>query len=264
MIKFVATDLDGTLLTEDKRLPGGIFALIERLDALGILFAPASGRQYANLEKLFQPVKDKVVFLCENGALVKYRGQTLSLNPVPPEAALRALSLIRGIEDAYPVLCGMNGAYIENDEEPFLHCTLRSYDCCKRVERLEIALEKEPICKLAVYCLPAEKCAGALAKALPELRVMISGAEWCDISAVGANKGAAMRLLRKKLSLKREECVGFGDHMNDLELLLECGFPFVTENAYPPLKERFPVIGSNEEGGVLKKIEEIIAKGGCL
>ena len=49
MIKFIATDLDGTLLDDERRLPDGIFELIEALWARGVLFAPASGRQYASL-----------------------------------------------------------------------------------------------------------------------------------------------------------------------------------------------------------------------
>ena len=62
MVKFIASDLDGTLLDGEKHLPEEIFGLIGQLHERGILFAAASGRQYANLEKLFAPVKDKVLF----------------------------------------------------------------------------------------------------------------------------------------------------------------------------------------------------------
>ena len=49
--------------------------------------------------------------------------------------------------------------------------------------------------------------------------------------------------------------------MNDYEMLLECGYPYVPENAYPPLKRMFRNhIPSNEEGGVLTKLKEIIKK----
>ena len=70
MVKFIASDLDGTLLDGERRLPEEIFPLIRKLTSLGVLFAPASGRQYANIRKLFAPVADDVVFICENGALV--------------------------------------------------------------------------------------------------------------------------------------------------------------------------------------------------
>ena len=64
MIRFIATDLDGTLLNSERRLPEEIFPLIGKLKELGVLFAPASGRQYANLKKLFAPVANDVVFIC--------------------------------------------------------------------------------------------------------------------------------------------------------------------------------------------------------
>ena len=50
--------------------------------------------------------------------------------------------------------------------------------------------------------------------------------------------------------------------MNDYEMLLACGHAFVTENAYPPLRLQIPqTVPSNNEGGVLKKIKEILEQG---
>ena len=49
MIRLIVTDMDGTLLHDDKSMPDGTFALIDALHARGIHFAAASGRQYACL-----------------------------------------------------------------------------------------------------------------------------------------------------------------------------------------------------------------------
>ena len=74
MIKMVCSDLDGTLLQYGKKLiEGEIFDEIRALHDRGILFCPASGRQYTSLRKLFAPVADDCIYLCENGAVV-YRG----------------------------------------------------------------------------------------------------------------------------------------------------------------------------------------------
>ena len=83
MLKFIASDLDGTLLDGERRIPEEIFPLIREMTKRGILFCPASGRQYANLKKLFAPVANDVLFMAENGALVKYWDKTLYLNPIP-------------------------------------------------------------------------------------------------------------------------------------------------------------------------------------
>ena len=56
MIRLIASDLDGTLLDEKGRLPEGVFDLIRALNARGVRFAAASGRQYGNVKRLFFPV----------------------------------------------------------------------------------------------------------------------------------------------------------------------------------------------------------------
>lgn len=261
MIKFIATDLDGTLLDDDKRLPNEIFPLIEELYRLGVLFAPASGRQYANLKKLFAPVEDKVLFICENGALVSYRGKTLYCNPIPDEELPAALEEIRALPHLFPVLCGSDCAYIEDDDEPFYGYATYAYTNCKRVNSLNEVIGKEPVCKIAVYdkIAAAENCILKLPQRLPNLRTIISGYDWCDVSSPTANKGEAIRFIRNAFSFEKEECAAFGDHMNDYEMLLECGHAYVTENAYPPLKKLIHrTVPSNTEGGVLLMLNEMI------
>ena len=78
MIKLIASDLDGTLLQNGSQtLPEGICDQIRRLKEKGILFVAASGRQYANLRRLFAPVQDDIAYICENGCLVFYKGKLL-------------------------------------------------------------------------------------------------------------------------------------------------------------------------------------------
>ena len=262
MIKFIATDLDGTLLDGTRKLPDETFEVIEQLYARGILFAPASGRQYANMRKFFEPVADKVLFVCENGALVKYRGETLYLNPVREELLKEAIVEIRNTPHVLPVLCGADWAYIEDKKEPFRTLSIDAYTNCREVENLEEVVGKEAVCKIAVYDeISSEHCLNALSPKLPKLRTILSGKEWCDISAPTANKGEAIRFIRGHFGLKKEECAAFGDHMNDYEMLLECGRAYVTENAYPPLKDLVgQTVPANVEHGVIWQIQKILAE----
>ena len=261
MIKFIATDLDGTLLDGKRKLPEEIFPLIDKLHARGILFAPASGRQYANLRRLFAPVADKVLFICENGALVKYREETLFLRPIRDMYLREALDAVRKLPHLRPMLCGVNTAYIEDDAQPFYDYSLAAYTSCMKVDSLDAVIGKEAICKIAVFdeIAAAENCIKVLPPKIPQLRTILSGVDWCDVSAPDSDKGTAIRFIQKTFGFERDECVAFGDHMNDYEMLYECGHAYVTENAYPPLKELIgQVIPSNEEGGVIQKINEIL------
>lgn len=76
-LKFIAADMDGTLLDENSQLNLAFFPMFEQLQARGILFAAASGRQYYSLIKTFEPVKERMLFIAENGTLVMHKGRTL-------------------------------------------------------------------------------------------------------------------------------------------------------------------------------------------
>ena len=71
MIRLIASDIDGTLLPYgEQAISEEVFQEIRRLERRGILFCPASGRQYTSVRKLFAPVADKLPCVCENGAAV--------------------------------------------------------------------------------------------------------------------------------------------------------------------------------------------------
>ena len=74
MIKLVFCDMDGTLLDAQGNLPEGLGAILTELKAHGVIFAPASGRQYAALLRHFRPWADDLIFCAENGAYVVRRG----------------------------------------------------------------------------------------------------------------------------------------------------------------------------------------------
>ena len=63
-IKLVAFDMDGTVLDSKLRLPKGLFEMIESHP--NVKFVVASGRQYYSLLNIFNPIKDKLIFISEN------------------------------------------------------------------------------------------------------------------------------------------------------------------------------------------------------
>ena len=80
-IRLICSDIDGTLLQYGrKELEDEIFEQIRELHRRGILFCPASGRQYTSLRKLFAPVADCCVFLCENGGVIYKDEQCMDYN----------------------------------------------------------------------------------------------------------------------------------------------------------------------------------------
>lgn len=260
MIKLIASDLDGTLLPPTKIMPAETFPLIEELHKKGVLFVPASGRQLPNLLKLFAPVADKIAVIAENGGLVWLDGKIIFADSTPAEDVKRALKIIRGQEGLYPVVSCADCAYYEDGYPRFVETLKRSYSSEKRVDNLDEIAKTETALKISVWDdMPAAEHGGIVLPPLIEgLRTMISGYDWLDVSAPHANKGRALTALMQHLGVDKDGCAAFGDHMNDYEMLAASGHPYVTANAYPPLKtfigEEIP---SNADFGVIKKIKEL-------
>ena len=111
----ICSDLDGTLLPYGQSaVSGQALTLIRRLQARGVLFCPASGRQYTSLRRLFAPVAEGCVFLCENGAVVYKDGAVIAKTPMPRDLALAiARDMWQGSEGRGEVmLSGENTSYL--------------------------------------------------------------------------------------------------------------------------------------------------------
>ncbi len=119
-ITLIASDMNGTLLDSKGILNPEFFTAFEDLSSEDIMFAAASDRQYYNLLKLFTLIKDKVIFIAENRTYVLFNSQELLIVDVLIEKAHEVIREVRGIEGAYPVLCGKNKAYIEDCHPDFV------------------------------------------------------------------------------------------------------------------------------------------------
>ena len=92
MVKFVASDLDGTLLLNGAQsIDESAIQYINKLVDKGVIFAPASGRQITSLKRLFGAVSDKLAYIAENGALVEYKGETIGKTAMDRKLALEII-----------------------------------------------------------------------------------------------------------------------------------------------------------------------------
>ena len=261
MIRLIASDMDGTLLDSRKNMPPRFEDAVRALAARGVRFAVASGRQYECLLRDFEQVRDDILFIAENGALVMDRGRRLLVDPVPAGQLPGVIATVRAMPGAYPILCTAGGAFIADREPVFMQNALMYYARCEIVPDLLALCAREDVCKIAVFDpLGAEHCSNpALRSAFPALSVILSGEMWSDIMRPGVNKGTAMRAIQRSLHISPEECMAFGDYLNDLELMQTCAHSYAMANAHPLLKAaaRFEA-PSNDENGVLRVIADAL------
>ncbi|MEU6252737.1 Cof-type HAD-IIB family hydrolase [Streptomyces sp. NPDC047043] len=262
-IRLIVTDMDGTLLDDAKRIPAGLWQMLAELRRRGVLFSPASGRQYATLAREFTEVAEGMVFIAENGTYVVRDGVELSSDPLEPGVATRVVHAVRQLVaegvDVGAVVCGKRSAYVERSDEAFL-AEVRRYYVEHRVVEDATAVDDDVI-KVALFDFgSAERTtAPALASLTDTHQVVVSGEHWVDVMNRTADKGAALRRLQQELGITPAQTMVFGDYLNDLEMLDAADWSFAMANAHPDVIARARHLApSNNDNGVLRTIARVL------
>ena len=246
MVKLIACDIDGTLIPYGQTgLPQGLFPLIRALGEKGVLFCPASGRQYHSLRRLFAPVAASAYFLCENGAAIFGPADTEEGAPLISKTAFprtEALALCRDImacPGADVFISGQNTTY-------FCQCGERVVAHTQDVlgNRYQVVEDPahipEDMVKITAYCpdgvaLPQQVLAPRWEKVF---HMAEAGPQWLDFTL--ADKGTGIMALCQALGIDPADVAAFGDNWNDLAMLRAVGHPHLMSCADPKLKELIP------------------------
>jgi Cof subfamily protein (haloacid dehalogenase superfamily) len=259
-IRFVAADMDGTLLNGRHELSPEFFPVYEKMKEKGVLFAAASGRQFFNLYNRFKSISDEVIFIAENGSYVVHKGEDLLVQDMHRDDVKRLLTEVRKIPNAFPILCGKKGAYIEDAFPSFIEHVEMYYDRYWQVDNLS-DVEDDRFLKIAICDLAGseQNSYPHFCHELDNLQVKISGSIWLDLSHKLANKGKAIALIQSRYGISMEETMVFGDYLNDLEMMYQAGYSFAMENAHPDIKHAAKYLAaSNEENGVIEVLKQML------
>ena len=263
-IRLIAADMDGTLLDDDHELHEHFWPLVHELNRRGILFCPASGRQYFNLRERFADIADEIVFIAENGTYVVRQDREVSSDCMDLSDARRLVSTVRdtvaaGV-DAGIVICGKRSAYIERTDPPFRAEVDRYYNRLEVVDDL-LRVSDDDVLKVSVFDFGSaeQTTAPGLAGFHQTHMVTVSGAHWVDITSLTANKGRAIQHLQEAFAITPAQTMVFGDFLNDLEMMDAADYSFAMDNAHPLLRERARYIAPpNSENGVVRTISTVL------
>ena len=265
MIKIIFSDMDGTLLTSENKLPDGFHEMMAELKKRGVIFAPSSGRQYFSLLKSFPQYENDFIFLSDNGTLAMHGGKEIFSQPMNDSDVQEVLKFGESIQDILHVFCGKKRAYILKSENlPYYTDGFKIYFTQSFAVSHWDEIDDVPI-KLSFYDptgKAAENVYPKFEKFQDRLQIVLASDYWTDITAPHACKGVAVQNVQKILNIKPEECAAFGDYMNDYEMLQAVGYSFAMSNAHPELKKvaKFET-ASNDEFGVMLGIKKLMAEG---
>ena len=113
MIKLIASDLDGTLIPEGTQtIDPDFWGELEKLLEQGYLFYAASGRQYANMRRLFDGYADRMGFISENGAIVTEKEQVIFVDELPRKLMVSVAEDMIRFPETEICLSGVRACYI--------------------------------------------------------------------------------------------------------------------------------------------------------
>ncbi|MFR6124253.1 HAD hydrolase family protein, partial [Faecalibacillus intestinalis] len=171
------------------------------------------------------------------------------------------LNLLLGFEDLMIVYCGLKHSYISKkfrDKEDFLKLFLHNYVFIDDYKAIDDQIMKFSI---ADFNEESDKYVDMIKDHLPDhLQAVTTGTIWFDIFNKSVNKGTGLKFIQNYFHISKEECMAFGDQMNDYELLLNSEESYAMSNGIEKLKAIAKHIAKSMKKMALFKFLEISLK----
>lgn len=269
-IRMVFSDLDGTFLTRQKQIPALNLALLDRMAARDIPFAPCTGRSPSSVPSvlLHHPASRYVV--ADNGVVVCElpSGRVLHAWYMGRERTLALYEKVKGLDITFDVF--MDGkilceaarydriplmVYPEADLRFSLASRTRTdllvpqmLEEARHVERVTVYFRTEADRAEVIRCV----------EETPGLTWTTSVPYDLEIMDAQASKGAALQWLCRHLGIPTEEVVAFGDGENDVPMLEAAGDGVAMANAAPAIQTHADHVAlSCDEAGVARYLETL-------
>ncbi len=264
-IRLVIADVDGTLLTGDKRLTPRAMEAVRRVRGAGIAFSITSARPPLGLEMLIQALAlTEPVAGFNGGMIVRPDLSVLAEKFLPAEVAAQVITAIERHGLDVWVYAGwrwlvrdQNGPHVQREQS-------------------SVKFAPEVVSGFATYLDGVAKIVGVsddhAAVAACEADVQRecgnrvsatrSAAYYLDVTHPQANKGEVVATLSQVLSIPPAQIATIGDMPNDVFMFRSSGLSIAMGNASEEVQRqaRF-VTASNEEDGFATAMETFILDG---
>lgn len=260
MYKVIFSDLDGTLLTDDKKICQKNIDAINKAKQKGVKFVFCTGR-LPYCYDMFENDIDLSNAVSTNGTIVYSDGKLIKSKYLIKEDARKIIEY--GIKNnEYERIFTFDYLYLLNPEKG--GSDVNFYKKSKGVthkEALDI-LENKDIYKLSFHAdhnrlLEIRKDIEALGLTID---LVFSHPEFLEMIYKGESKGKGIEDYCLNNNIKLEETIGVGDEENDESMLKTVGLACCPSNAKDSVKEISDYVTNvdNNEGAIAEIIEKYV------
>ena len=268
-------DFDGTLLRSDRSFSNADLKALRQLDAFGIVRVIATGRSIYSLNtvSISELPVDFIIFSSGAGVTRHPGGQIIRKVSLEAQEVSRAIAILRADDLDFMV----HRPIPDNHVFGYFESTPANADFRRRIDLYsQFAFPLDEVSDgfgAATQLLAILPPAGSpqlietIRKKLPDFNIIqttspLDGqSTWIEIFPATVSKGLTVAWLTAEFDIDPGQTLSIGNDYNDLDLLEWTASSFVVENAPDDLKERFPVVASNNESGVAEGIKRWIDTG---
>ena len=273
-IRLIASDLDGTLLTEKKEITDYTKQVLAAAAGEGILFVPATGRAFTSIPHEVLSLPGVKYVITSNGAAVysASEGKRIYECLLEPASVDAILDIPMG-QYSIALETFVNGVpYTEEAywEDPRAYgATDFGVEYVRRTRRKVpdirafIRENRDRLDSIDFVCPQAEAKTEIrrFLENIDNIYITSSIPHLLEISHKNGGKGQTLAYLAEKEKIRPEEIMAFGDGDNDIEMLQFAALGFAVENGSPACKKSAGrITESNEKEGVAKAIINILKK----
>lgn len=247
MARLAAFDMDGTLLMPDHRLGEKTLSALKRLRERDVTLTFATGRHVLEMRHLLGAFSLEAFLITGNGTRIHtVEGEVLHRQDLNPEVADIVLHSTWDTQASVHVF-NDQGWFTGSEIPELLHAHVYS-----GFKYQVIDLRRIPAHAVTKICFCGDhddlrRLRIQLNEALGNrAHLTFSAVDCLEVLPVGCNKGSALAVLSDHLGLTLQDCMAFGDAINDREMLGSVGRGLIMGNAMPQLiaeLPHLPVIG---------------------
>ncbi|OIJ91987.1 hydrolase [Streptomyces colonosanans] len=270
--RLIATDLDGTLLRDDKSVSERTIAALAAAEEAGIEVFFVTGRPARWMDVVSDHVHGHGLAICGNGAaVVDLHGgpgthRFVKVRELARENALDAVELLRDAAPGTVYAVEQTYGFYQEPAYPKLHMEVPEFRApAEELLAADAPGAHKPVLKILAYHPELDPDAFlTLARLAVGDRAAItrsSPSALLEISGPGVSKASTLALCCAERGISHEEVIAFGDMPNDVEMLTWAGQSYAMGNAHPDaIAAASGRTVANNEDGVAVVIERILAE----